>query len=76
MSDEIKKAFQAKLKQLRQDAGLTQAQLAAKVDIPLGSLRDLEQGRHVPNWAVVVKLAAALNVDCTAFTETPGKKKK
>jgi transcriptional regulator with XRE-family HTH domain len=63
--------FGLQLKQLRQAAGLTQPQLAAKAGLSKAGVADLEQGRNDPSWATVTKLAAALGVDCRAFQETP-----
>src|ERR1700744_1885616 len=61
--------FAEKLRKLRESAGMTQAQLAAASQLPLGSLRNYEQGQREPYWDVVFKLARALGVDCSAFAD-------
>jgi transcriptional regulator with XRE-family HTH domain len=61
--------FQDVLKELRRQAGLTQAELAEKSGIPLPSLRGHEQGQRVPSWASVVRLAKALAVSTDAFSD-------
>jgi transcriptional regulator with XRE-family HTH domain len=64
--------FAERLRALRERAGLTQVQLAEAAGVPIGTLRDYEQGRRrtEPAFRVTVKLAKALGVDCTAFADT------
>ena len=61
--------FAEKLRELREKAGLTQTQLAKASDLPLGSLRNYEQGQREPYWDVVFKLVRALGTDCAAFAD-------
>jgi transcriptional regulator with XRE-family HTH domain len=61
--------FADKLRELRERAGLTQAQLAEASGLPLGSLRNYEQGQREPYWSVLFKLAKALGVSSEAFAE-------
>jgi hypothetical protein len=35
--------------------------------LPLGSIRNYEQGHRDPLWQAIFKLAAALGVSCEAF---------
>src|SRR5262245_29005878 len=65
------KWFAARLKELREGAGLTQPQLAEKAGLSKAGVADLEQGRREPSWATAVALAEALGVDCGAFLEAP-----
>jgi transcriptional regulator with XRE-family HTH domain len=60
--------FGARLKELRVKAGMSQAQLAEKAGMNLFGVAKLEQGQREPGWGTVLKLAAALGVDCTAFS--------
>lgn len=67
--------FGARLKALRAEAGLSQAELAEKAGMHQFGVAKLEQGQREPSWATVIALAKALGVDCTAFTKpTKGKK--
>jgi transcriptional regulator with XRE-family HTH domain len=66
--------FGMRLKELREAAGLTQPALAKKAGLSKGGVADLEQGRREPSWATVQDLAAALGVDCTAFTQAPAER--
>jgi transcriptional regulator with XRE-family HTH domain len=75
--------FGAKLKAVREAAGLTQDQLAEKAGLYKFSIAKIEQGVREPTWSTVQALAKALGVDCTAFQveeagpveeETPVKK--
>jgi transcriptional regulator with XRE-family HTH domain len=59
--------FAERLRELREQAGLTQAQMAEASGLPLGSIRNYEQGQREPYWAVVFKLAAALGASADAF---------
>ena len=75
--------FGDKLKKLRESAGLTQEQLASSSGLPIGSIRNYEQGQREPLWSVVFKLADALRVSVEVFAEAiepapaaKGRKKK
>src|SRR5262245_50365785 len=61
--------FAERLRQLRETAGLTQAALATASGLPVGSIRNYEQGQREPYWFVVFKLARALGVSVEAFAE-------
>jgi transcriptional regulator with XRE-family HTH domain len=70
--------FGDKLKQLREAAGLTQADLAEKSGVSKGAIRDLEQNpEKSPRFDNVQAICKALGVDCTAFDEAkPAKKRR
>ena len=59
--------FAAKLKGLRETAGLSQEDLAERAGLYKFSVAKLEQGVREPTWATVLALASALDVDCKAF---------
>jgi transcriptional regulator with XRE-family HTH domain len=61
--------FADKFKALREDADLTQASLAEKSGVPLGNIRNYEQGLGLPLLPALVRLARALGTDCTAFAD-------
>jgi transcriptional regulator with XRE-family HTH domain len=48
---------------------MTQGQLAEKAGLSTGGIAQLEQNLREPSWKTVQALAAALGVDCLAFTE-------
>jgi transcriptional regulator with XRE-family HTH domain len=60
-----------RLRELREQAGLSRQELADKAGLKLGGIRDLEQGRNKPSWETVLALCQALSVDCSAFTQEP-----
>lgn len=65
--------FASRLKRLREQAGLTQANLASKSGLDVGTIRQLEQGtRTKPLWKSVCALARGLGVDIVAFVGTDG----
>jgi transcriptional regulator with XRE-family HTH domain len=59
------------LKRLREEAGLSQAALAEAARMNVFGVAKIEQGVREPGWGTVLKLAAALGVECTAFCEKP-----
>jgi len=63
--------FAARLRALREEAGLSQKELAAQSGCSISIVQKLEQGLNEPTWPTVLALAKALGVDCTAFTEEP-----
>ncbi|OAI51859.1 hypothetical protein AYO44_16870 [Planctomycetaceae bacterium SCGC AG-212-F19] len=64
-------AFAARLRELREAAGLTQAQLAERAGLHIHGLTKLEHGDRKPAWETVQALGAALGVSCEAFNEPP-----
>lgn len=54
-------SFGNKLKELRKDTGLTQAELAGKIGIDRGTLANYETNRKKPSYDVLEKLANVLN---------------
>jgi transcriptional regulator with XRE-family HTH domain len=60
-------AFAARLKTLREAAGLTQKQLAEKAGVAQRTVSSLEQGLYEPVWSTVLALARALAVPVQAF---------
>jgi transcriptional regulator with XRE-family HTH domain len=64
-------SFGRKLKELRTQAGLTQAQLAEQSDVPLGTIRDYEQGKRTPLLSAAQKLARALDQSLDVFPPEP-----
>jgi transcriptional regulator with XRE-family HTH domain len=62
-------SFAERLRELRKQAGVTQAQLAERSGIPLGSIRNYEQGQREPYWNVAFRLATALGVSVEAFAD-------
>src|SRR5579883_964244 len=59
--------FAARLKELRERAGLSQDELADRADLYKFSVAKLEQGVREPTWATVLNLAHALGVSVEAF---------
>lgn len=66
-----KERFAARLKELREDAGLTQKALAEKAGLTYGAVRDVEQALNGPTWDTVLALSKALGVTCEAFDREP-----
>jgi transcriptional regulator with XRE-family HTH domain len=58
------------LKRLREAVGLSQAGLAENSGVPVGTIRDYEQGRRAPLLETAAKLARALKQPLESFLPT------
>ncbi len=54
--------FGARVRQLREQAGLSAYALAAAAEMAPINLSRIERGDHAPSWAAARRLAAALGV--------------
>jgi transcriptional regulator with XRE-family HTH domain len=61
--------FAARLKELREAAGLSQSQLAERAGMHRFGVSKLEQGLREPSWATVQAIASALGVSCESFQQ-------
>src|SRR5262249_48891626 len=59
--------FKDRLRALRQAAGLTQEGLSRLAGCHVMTITKLERGTQEPAWPLVLALAKALGVECTAF---------
>lgn len=57
------------LRKLRERAGVTQAKLAQDAGVPIGTLRNLEQGHRSPSAASLFRLADALGIGADSFAQ-------
>ncbi len=64
----MKPSFGARLRQLRQKAGLSKYALAKKSEVSRSFIGELESGKKAPSLDVARKLAAALGVGIEEFT--------
>jgi transcriptional regulator with XRE-family HTH domain len=60
------------LRQLREAAGLSQAELAERAGMHRFGVAKIERGERVPGWDTVLALGKALGVPCTAFEAEGG----
>ena len=67
--------FAARLRRLRQEAGLTLQALADQAGMHRESVAQLERRRRKPTWASVLALADALGVSLEAFRDRPKERK-
>src|SRR5215475_6525926 len=63
--------FSARLKEMRERAGLTQKQLADRAGVSQRGISHWEQGLREPTWSNVIALAKALGVKCDDFLHEP-----
>lgn len=66
---EIKGLFGKRIKELRQNLGLSQEELAERAEISSRYLSRVEMGQQFPSIDTLVKLANALNVELKDFFE-------
>jgi transcriptional regulator with XRE-family HTH domain len=59
--------FGRKLRKLREESGLTLADLSERAGIHLQSLSRLERGEREPQWNTVLALAKALGCELVEF---------
>jgi transcriptional regulator with XRE-family HTH domain len=62
MHERADMALAGLLKQLREDRGITQEQLAFDAGITASALSRIERGLNSPGWTTVRRLAQALDV--------------
>jgi transcriptional regulator with XRE-family HTH domain len=62
MHEHADMALAGLLKQLREDRGITQEQLAFDAGITASALSRIERGLNSPGWTTVKRLAQALDV--------------
>lgn len=74
--EEVIGRFPARLRELRESAGLSQTELAKKSGVPQATIAAYEVGRHAATWPNVIKLADALGVSIEAFRVQPGESGK
>jgi transcriptional regulator with XRE-family HTH domain len=66
-----KEWFGGRLRELREQAGLTRKELADRSGLSVDGISQWERNVREPSWGNVLALAAALGTDCTAFTQPP-----
>jgi transcriptional regulator with XRE-family HTH domain/Zn-dependent peptidase ImmA (M78 family) len=64
-------AIGRRIKALRRQHNMTQAELAAQVGIRTGPLNTLERGHHLPSVPVLCKLAQVLHTDVNHLLDDP-----
>lgn len=71
MFDDVSTHLAANVKQLREARGLTQQQVAGLAELPRATWANLESGAANPTLAVLVKVAAALQVTLEELVGPP-----
>ena len=69
-------SFGLRLRELREQAGLSQAQLAKESGLSHRGISYYEEQRREPTWPAVLAMAVALGVEVQAFCQEPAPRKK
>jgi transcriptional regulator with XRE-family HTH domain len=67
--EDMATSFGKRLKELREEKGLTQEGLARAVEMSVSAVSKMEHRELDPSWSTVQKLARALGVSCEAFSD-------
>ncbi len=59
---QLRQQFAKRLKELRQQKGMTQEELAKTADLSVSFIRSLEQATHAPSFDSIEKLCEALKI--------------
>lgn len=62
MREPVDQTLAAVLKQLREDRGLTQEEVAFAADMTASGLARIERGQNNPGWTTIRRVAEALDV--------------
>lgn len=62
MKDKLKKSLSLKVKALRENASLTQEELADMCDVSWRTISNLERGLVIPDLCMLVKISQVFNV--------------
>jgi transcriptional regulator with XRE-family HTH domain len=63
-----------RIREVREGAGLSREQMAEAAGVSVRAVVQWELGEREPGWFNMLALAAALGVDCTAFTQPPAER--
>ena len=63
------KALGAAIKQLREDQGLLQADLAEKTGLHASYVSDIERGKRNPTWTVLSQFAKAFGIKLSELVQ-------
>lgn len=69
MSDQLKRNIGHRVKTLRHQHGLTQAQLAEAIDKAFETISNLERGKTAPNFSTLADIAEVFKVPMREFFE-------
>ena len=68
--------FAGRLRELRHERQLSQADLSERAGVPVATIRQFEYGRREPTYGTLVKLAAGLDMSLAAFDPPPKRTRK
>jgi transcriptional regulator with XRE-family HTH domain len=69
MTEDMEKQIGERIAQFRRERGLTQAQLAERIDVATETISRLERGSSIPSVKTLYAISSALDVDLKDFFE-------
>ena len=57
-----------RLQAIRERVGLSQAELAKESEVPVGTIKGIEQGWRLPSWPTLHRICRALKADLGALS--------
>lgn len=70
---DIREVFAANLRRMRNEAGLTQDDLAYEAEVSRSYLNQIEQGANYASLKIIERLAKVLKVEPAALLEKPNR---
>ena len=70
---QLRQQFAKRLKELRQQKGMTQEELAKATGLSVSFIRAIEQATHTPSFDSIEKLCDALNIQPKNLFDFPGR---
>ena len=75
MAEKGQETMGERLKKVREKAGMSQPELAKAAKVPVGTLRNWEQGLRVPRLDTAFKVAKALGVSLDLLADAKADRK-
>lgn len=69
MAENVERQIGGRITEFRKERGLTQAQLAERVDVATETISRLERGSSIPSVKTLCAISSALDVDLRDFFE-------
>jgi transcriptional regulator with XRE-family HTH domain len=69
---DLKRKFGIRLRAIRKEAGLTQDELAASIGRSVDAISNIERGKSLPSFEMVLEFSRALNLELSVLFDLDG----